>query len=137
MWFVSLAREHRTLGERDSAKALLGRAKALPGSDGRDLDRILDTPFEREASGTVALTPTAGPAAAMPILEHASPWLPELEAAGKAGNTDPYTYSHLSLALTRAGRTPEALDAAREAEHLRNVRRAGSKGGTGPVRIRP
>lgn len=80
---------------------------------------------------------TAGPPAAMPIREHGAPSLLELEAAVKAGNADPYTYSQLSLALTRAGRTPEALDAAREAERLRNVRRAGSKGGIGPGRIRP
>ena len=137
VWLVSLARVHWALGERDSAKALLKRAKALPGTDGRDLDRVFAAPFEREASGTVAVTPTTDPAAAMPILEHAAASLPELEAAVKAGNADPYTYSQLSLALTRAGRTPEALDAAREAEHLRTVRRAATKGGIGPARIRP
>ena len=50
-------------------------------------------------------------------------------AAVGTGNADPYTYtySQLSQALTRAGRTHQALDAARKAEQMRNERRAGSR----------
>ena len=71
------------------------------------------------------------------IPEYAAPLLVELEATVGTGNADPYTYSQLSLALTRAGRTHEALDAARKAELLRNERWTGSRVLTRPSVSRP
>jgi len=103
--------------------------KAQLGADSRELPRLFDTTFGSPAGTTGTLMASAQPVPVPTILERAAPSLVELMAAVGTGNADPYTYtySQLSQALTRAGRTHQALDAARKAEQMRNERRAGSR----------
>ena len=89
LWLATLARVHWALGEQSPAGALLKRAKALPGADGRELQRLFDTPFGLAINRTVMVVPTVHLAPPMAVLGHAAPSLLALEAAVGAGNADP------------------------------------------------